>query len=1530
MGEDASHNAAAALSAEVDRRTQSEQALARTVDRITRQQRAAAELAPAEELLSGDVEGLARKITEKAADAIGCERVNVWLFDETETVLKCVDHYARSVDEHLAGLELHESEYSNEFAALRNAKFVDANDALTDPRTAGYVDTYLKPLHITSMLDTVIDVSGRRLGLICFEHVDTPHVWTPDEISFAGQMADKLGLALMSRLRLRSEEASRQSDRRFRTIFNSVSDAIFTHDLETGAIVDVNDRACDLYGYSHAELLAGDIGMLSSGQEPYTQAGALQRIVATTPAEPNLFEWQCRTRGGRVFWGEVGLRQVRFGDRRMVLATVRDIDERKQAEQKLQLANSLLTSEIESAPDGVLLVATDPVHASYNRKFASMWGLSEGAAGYADPDLVLARVGDSLADAAAFRADILRFRQHSDVPLHRELELRDGRILECHVESMRSAVGKPLGRISFFRDITARRRAERELAYANTLLKTAMETSQDAILVVDPEGRIASFNERFVEMWNLSRALADAGDDAPVLAAVTAQVCDPERFVARIKDLYAHPQTQANDEIFTIDGRVVERHSAGLLAGENQNLGRVWFFRDVTEARHAAASLREERDFVAALLANLPAFFALIDESGRVIRWNENLVALLGPVEERPWNRDVVSVIDERQRAAVREVIRRAFTVGHTAIEVNVEAHDGSKRTIQVTGQMIVREGRSYLLVVGVDVTEARKAERSLRESEARFRSIFGSVNDGIVVHDVQTGAFLDANPRICEMFGYSRDEMLRLTMADLSADDPPYTAAAAEALFARAVEGEAVLVEWSCRARDGHRFWIEISTRRARFGEHEVLLSTVRDVTERRQTIEALTYRDRLLHAVTLSAAELVSSSSLEGSMPHALAIAAEALGVERVTVHASSAVGVEADVLRAGHSASTLVVPILGGGVYRGHIAIEDGKRERDWSSVEIDALGMLAEVIGALTLREQAGQSLVESEQRFRAVSETALDAIVMIGKEGRVQYWNRAAERILGYTAAEASDRRINEWLRLRPFALAPNGAVQLPPFMSEGLAGGATLELVATRKDGVEIPIELAVNPMVLGAERHAVGVLRDITERKRNEAEIARLARFDALTGLPNRRVFVEALQQAIARVERGGPGFAVLYLDLDHFKDVNDTLGHPVGDRLLQTIAHRLQSTIRDTDTVARFGGDEFALIEADIKEGMDAAALAAKLISAVNEPLMVDGNEIRSATSVGIAIYGADSVDAETLLSHADVALYRAKAEGRGTYRFFTDAMDAEVRARVLVAAELREALASQQLFLVYQPQVELATGRIIGLEALVRWRHPKRGIVCPSEFIHIAERSGLIVPLGRWVLQEACAQQRAWADAGIAPPLVAVNVSGQQFKTPLELEETLDTMLAESGLAASQLELEITESVLMEASRDHNDVLVQLREKGVRIAIDDFGNGYSSLDYLRRFHVDRIKIAQNFIADLGGATGSAPIVKAALGLARELGIEVVVEGVETAEQVALLEAWGSRAVQGHYFAPPLPPDLIAAFLESGTIEPAAAVTV
>ena len=444
-----------------------------------------------------------------------------------------------------------------------------------------------------------------------------------------------------------------------------------------------------------------------------------------------------------------------------------------------------------------------------------------------------------------------------------------------------------------------------------------------------------------------------------------------------------------------------------------------------------------------------------------------------------------------------------------------------------------------------------------------------------------------------------------------------------------------------------------------------------------------------------------------------------------------------------------------------------------------------------------------------------------------------------------------------------------------------------------------------------------VWFFRDITEKRRAAEKIAALARTDTLTGLANRAAFLDRLNLEFARARRGGNDFAVLYLDLDHFKDVNDTLGHPIGDVLLRAVAERLKSCVRETDMVARFGGDEFAILQDNLPDTGSAELLAGKIAAALSEPFVIEGNRVQTSASIGIVPYREDIGGAGAMMSKADLALYRAKDEGRNRYHFHVSDLDRQVWERVAIAHDLRRAAERGEFELYYQPQVEIDSGAIVGLEALIRWNHPSRGLLLPAAFIPIAETTGSIVAIGQWVIEESCRQIKHWRDQAIDPHLVAINLSAAQFKLVSDLDQTFAQNLARFHVAASQLELELTETALMETREKYDLALQRLRQIGLRLAIDDFGTGYSSFNCLRSCLVSRLKIDGRFIENVTTDENHAVIVRAIIGLARELGIEAIAEGVETAAQRAFLISAGCKLAQGHYFAKPVPAAAAGALL-------------
>jgi diguanylate cyclase len=575
------------------------------------------------------------------------------------------------------------------------------------------------------------------------------------------------------------------------------------------------------------------------------------------------------------------------------------------------------------------------------------------------------------------------------------------------------------------------------------------------------------------------------------------------------------------------------------------------------------------------------------------------------------------------------------------------------------------------------------------------------------------------------------------------------------------------------------------------------------------------------------------------------------------------------------------------------------------------------LLASAIGAVTvllLGFSLSGSIVDQHLADRAAMEArrlqdlvnATFEGIAIHCAGRLLDANAAFAGLTGHRVAEIIGREMLSFVvpEHRDVARQRVAAASEDPY-----------EIDILRADGSRVPVEVLSREMDYKGERVRVAAVRDMTERKAAEAQIRFMATHDALTRLPNRTLFRDRLEQELMRARRGGDTVAVLCLDLDRFKDVNDLRGHAAGDGLLAEVGARLTAAGRETDTVARLGGDEFAIVQSGLGQPEDAAAFAERLIATFAEAFDLNGDLMVVGASIGIALFPTDGGDAETLLRNADTALYRAKADGRGTYRMFEPAMDARLQARRALEYDLRQALVQRQFEVYYQPQAETRSSRITGFEALVRWWHPKRGMIAPAEFIPLAEETGLIVPLGEWVLRAACAAAAGWP----AHIRVCVNLSPVQFARG-GLVDLIEKTLRAHQLAPARLELEITEGVLIKDSEQALETLHQLKALGVRIAMDDFGTGYSSLSYLQRFPFDKIKIDQSFIRALESDTDSAAIVRAVIGLGRSLRMPVIAEGVETPEQLELLRREHCEEIQGYLIGHPMPLEECVALLAPG----------
>lgn len=579
-------------------------------------------------------------------------------------------------------------------------------------------------------------------------------------------------------------------------------------------------------------------------------------------------------------------------------------------------------------------------------------------------------------------------------------------------------------------------------------------------------------------------------------------------------------------------------------------------------------------------------------------------------------------------------------------------------------------------------------------------------------------------------------------------------------------------------------------------------------------------------------------------------------------------------------------------------------DGRRHRHVLTVEDISERKAADEV--LRLAEEA---LFAEKERAQVTLNSIGDAVLTTDMRGKVTYMNVVAEKMTGWKRAEALGRPLSEVFHIVNGLTREAAADPARRAMAEDRTVELATDCVLVHRDGSESSIEDSAAPIHNrdGRVGGAVIVFHDVSESRAMAARMSHLAHHDFLTGLPNRALLTERLSQAIGLARRRHKQVALLFLDVDYFKHINDSLGHRIGDLLLQALAERLIACVRTTDTVCRQGGDEFVILLSEVEQIDDAIRVAEKLLQVFSQPQLIDGHELHVTLSIGISVYPDDSDNPEAVMQNADTAMYHAKARGRNNCQLFRPEMNTRAVQRQLIESGLRRALKLGEFLLYYQPKIDLLSGTMTGAEALIRWQDPKLGLMQPAQFVPIAEESGLIVPIGRWVMREACWQLKAWEESGLRAVPVSVNISAVEFRHKGFLD-AVALILSETGLSPGLLELELTESILMQDAEASALVLNALKRMGIQLAIDDFGTGYSSLSYLKRFPIDTLKIDQSFVHDVATDADDATIVSAMIGMGRSLKQRVVAEGVETEAQLAFLRAHQCHDGQGFQFSQPL----------------------
>jgi diguanylate cyclase (GGDEF)-like protein/PAS domain S-box-containing protein len=1276
-----------------------------------------------------------------------------------------------------------------------------------------------------------------------------------------------------------AERALRESEERFRATFEQAAVGV-AHTTTEGRFLQVNGRLCGMLGYEPAELLALTTRDITHREDRDKQDELRQELLAGERLSFAAEKRYLRKNGSELWVNRtVTLARRPSSDERYLIQVIEDITERKRTEARL--ARLTRARRVMAACNHVLVHAGDET-----QMLESMCRIVAESGGYKMAWVGFPEGGDPRSIRVVAHAGF-----GSDAPMSAPVAWSpDGRYQGFMSGVI--ATGKPHVARDILNDPSLERRRGRALQHGfQSSIGLPLQREHEIL------GAIAIYARE-----------SDAFDDEEI-ALLTELAGDIAYGIVNLRNRIAREEAEEHS-------RETERR-----------------FREMFE--QAAVGLTR------------------VDLNGVLVELNQKFCDMLGYPREELLGKAIKDIThpDDYGRGSLYRA---------QLVQGGARSQSGEKRFLRKDGTVMWArrtmstacdaEGRpQYVISVVEDITE-RKA------TDERYRVTFDNAPMGILHSGIEDDRILHVNPRLCEMLGYAHDELLGMNTDDLLY---PESRGADRGMYRQQMlDGklDTYASERRYRRKDGTDLWINrtVSLARDATGRPLYFIRIVEDITERKLS----STRRSMEHSVTQLLAE---SITVEGTIRKLLqticmemnwAYGARWICDSETRMHraefwsdfepkfdpADRALWLlqESDgslaLLRGAWRKkeptwltdieqrpnfrrrpsatkfglrSGFAFPILAEGNVIGVMEFYSRDMRRP-DEMLLKAAHSIGAQIGQFIQRKRAEAALRESEGQFRQLAGNIPQVFWITDTTlQRTLYVSPAAADMLGLPLERVlGDRRV----LIR--AVHEEDRARVRDARRTMAAGGYNETYRIVRPDGAIRWIHDRAFPVQdeAGRVHRIAGIAEDITDRKLAEERLMHLAHYDVLTSLPNRVLFYDRLRQALAQAKRSQWVTGVMFMDVDRFKNINDTLGHAVGDRLLQQVSERLKSAVRSGDTVGRLGGDEFAIVLSNLGNAQNAQIVAQKILAAFSEPFRLEGAEIFVTTSIGITLYPDDSTEQDTLIKNADAAMYRAKEAGRNGYQFYTREMSERSSALLNLEGGLRRALERDEFLLYYQPKAGVETGEITGVEALLRWRHPERGLVMPDEFIPVLEETGLIVPVGEWVLNAACRQINEWARAGLGPMPVAINLSARQFLAR-ELGPAIRRILDAHGVDPALIELEITESSLMVNPEEAARTLEYLKSLGVRISIDDFGTGYSSLGYLKRFPLDSLKVDRSFVRDVTTDPDDATITRAVITMAHSLGLKVIAEGVETEAQLAFLVENGCDQIQGYYLARPQP---------------------